>query len=376
MRRIDERLNLSASAAPRLDTSNLRAPAEAQAALTAVHQAHAAAGVETEAAADGVQALDGAPVHATLLKPGIGLGYATLDTIQDQDVAFVMTDHGLATITSGAQGYLVKSDVPMDAALAKILGFNAPGAAFADIMTSMAQLSPTAASDSFDHGHEYGWDIKGGAAGDTVTGSQHNDFLHGLAGNDSLDGAAGDDIVWAGTGADTMFGAEGDDQLMGGVGNDSMDGGLDSDLLFAGSGIDTLQGGDGDDLLLGMAGKDSLVGGAGADMLVGGADGDVLTGLDGADIFLFAQGDSGVGDAAQDRITDFAIGEDRLDLTSFREALHLVEAFGHHAYELVMTDRPDGTLIQIDLNGDGVSDQEIVVVTTDHAQLSSGDLVI
>lgn len=377
MSRIDERLNLAASAAPRLDGDSGQrdpdpAPAQEIIQASAVAEAKARDGGGGGGGGGGDN-----PIHKTLALPGIGLGYGSLDALQDQDMAFVMTDHGLTTITSGAQGYLVKSDVPMDATLAKILGFIAEGHGFADVPAAMARLSPTPAADAFDHGHTYGWDIKGGTLGDTVAGSQHDDLMHGLAGNDSLNGSAGDDIAWGGAGNDTLLGSEGDDQLWGGAGIDSLDGGMGDDFLFAGSGADTLLGGDGRDVLLGGIGNNALDGGAGDDLLVGGGNADKLTGGEGADTFLFAEGDSGVGDSAQDKVLDFTIGEDKLDLTGFTKSLHLVSEFHHHAYELVISDNADGTtLLQIDLNGDGVSDQEILVTSTSGEHIGAGDLVV
>jgi hypothetical protein len=376
MRIIDERLNLAATAAPRLEPGSGRAEADAPALEALISPQHGPAAPDPEAATSARTAA-ASGVHTTLALPGVGLGYASLDALQDQDVAFVMTAQGLTTITSGAEGYLVKSGVPMDAALAKILSYDHAGDAFADVSASFGDLTKVAAADAFDRGHEDGWDIMGGSTGDTVTASQHNDLIHGLAGSDKLDGSAGDDIVWGGAGNDSLLGSEGNDQLWGGAGNDSVDGGLGDDFLFAGSGADTLAGGDGNDLMLGGLGVDSLTGGAGDDVLVGGASGDNLTGGDGADVFLFAEGDSGVGGSNEDTVTDFARGEDKLDLTSFTRALHVVDAFGHHAYELVIADQADGTtLLQIDLNGDGTSDQEILVTTTDHSHLDASDLVV
>lgn len=376
MRRIDERLDLSASAAPRLDTaSGQQADAGSDAVQPLLQSAHATGDLGADAR-DGAGSFD-TPVHTTLALPGIGLGYASLDALEDQDVAFVMTAQGLTVITSGAQGYLVKTDVPMDAALSKILGFDPASGAFAEVSAVFGDLARTTASAGFDRGHHGGWDIMGGSGADTVTGGEQNDIIHGLAGSDSLGGGAGDDIVWGGAGNDTISGSEGSDQLWGGLGNDSMDGGLGGDFLFAGSGADTLAGGDGNDLLLGGIGNDSMTGGAGDDVLVGGGNADNLTGGDGADIFIFAEGDSGVGNSSEDKVTDFTRGEDQLDLTSFTRPLHIVDGFDHHGYELVITDNTDGTtLLQIDLNGDGVSDQEILVTTTDHSHIDSTDLVV
>ena len=70
--------------------------------------------------------------------------------------------------------------------------------------------------------------------------------------------------------------------------------------LIGTSGFDILQGRDGQDILSGGGGDDILQDGAGSDVLAGGI---------GADIFLLSS------DGAQDTITDFEPGVDRLDLS-------------------------------------------------------------
>lgn len=79
----------------------------------------------------------------------------------------------------------------------------------------------------------------------------------------------------------------------------------------AGAGGGRLAGGDGDDVLAGGGGADRLEGGAGADILLDGGGADTLRGGAGADVFVFVQ------DGATDRIVDFTLGEDRLDLSGF-----------------------------------------------------------
>ena len=76
------------------------------------------------------------------------------------------------------------------------------------------------------------------------------------------------------------------------------------DLLIGMSGHnDTLSSGDGNDFLYGMGGDDSLDGGSGDDQITTGIGEDVV-------VFDFDPED-------HDTITDFTIGEDKIDLTSF-----------------------------------------------------------
>nr|WP_279381322.1 type I secretion C-terminal target domain-containing protein [Vibrio cholerae] len=94
-----------------------------------------------------------------------------------------------------------------------------------------------------------------------------------------------------------------DDQLFGGEGND---------ILFGQGGNDRLDGGVGKDTLYGGSGNDTLIGGEGNDILIGGLGNDILTGGSGEDIFKWVDGDL---DGSRDRITDFKIGEDKIDLS-------------------------------------------------------------
>lgn len=71
-------------------------------------------------------------------------------------------------------------------------------------------------------------------------------------------------------------------------------------LLQGTAGVDILQGHDGDDVITADAGNDILRDGAGVDVLSGGS---------GADLFILSA------DGQTDTITDFTVGEDKLDLS-------------------------------------------------------------
>lgn len=77
---------------------------------------------------------------------------------------------------------------------------------------------------------------------------------------------------------------------------------------------DTLTGDAGRNLLNGLAGNDSLSGGQGEDQLNGGAGSDILTGGPDADLFVVQYGQSL--SSAPDRLIDFSLGSDRIDLLS------------------------------------------------------------
>ncbi|CAN5907001.1 hypothetical protein BH11PSE3_BH11PSE3_21750 [soil metagenome] len=147
--------------------------------------------------------------------------------------------------------------------------------------------------------------LSGEADDDMLWGEGGNDILLGGAGADMIDGGVGNDVADGGAGDDLVLGGEGDDQLAGGDGDDRLAGSAGQDTLFGGAGNDRLSGGDGDDQLAGEAGDDTLDGGAGADVLTGGS---------GADAFVFRPG------SGADRITDFAIDEDWIDLVDIELA--------------------------------------------------------
>ncbi|OOF19178.1 hypothetical protein BZJ17_15520 [Salinivibrio sp. IB574] len=100
------------------------------------------------------------------------------------------------------------------------------------------------------------------------------------------------------------------------IDDQTLEGGYQSEILAAGAGDDTLIGHAGDDSLLGNHGDDTLDGGLGDDLLIGGKGDDTLTGGLGSDTFAFLNGDQGsVGAEAVDRITDFDVQKDTLDLS-------------------------------------------------------------
>lgn len=158
------------------------------------------------------------------------------------------------------------------------------------------------------------------------------DTVHGLGGNDRLDGGAGADTLYGGAGNDRYFvdnvgdvvsetaagggDAGGRDRVdssvsftlgefvesltLTGAGAIDGTGNAAANRILGNDAANRLSGGDGGDILLGGGGDDVLEGGAGADILTGGA---------GADLFVLATG-------ARDRITDFASGVDRIELSA------------------------------------------------------------
>ncbi|OED61137.1 hypothetical protein A165_16815 [Vibrio tasmaniensis ZS-17] len=152
------------------------------------------------------------------------------------------------------------------------------------------------------------------------------------------------DVGQGGAGNDVILGESGIDLISGGSGNDYLDGGSENDYIRAGSGNDIVIGGAGDDHLRGEDGNDILIGGLGDD---------ILTGDDGDDLFQWVdqpfQGDV-------DTITDFALGEDHLDVSQLLPA------------ENTMSDLLDHIKIEKVDNGGG--DKDLVITISEDASNS------
>jgi VCBS repeat-containing protein len=194
----------------------------------------------------------------------------------------------------------------------------------------------------------------------TGTGNSGDNLIVGFGeDNQTLLGLGGNDVIYGGNGADYLVGGTGNDYVDGGAGNDILDGagdsaGLDTfaggagDDIYgvynsatmivenAGEGTDTVwtavnytltnevenlflvgnltgTGNSGNNLIIGYGVGDNMInGGAGADTIDGGAGTDVISGGTGADIFTFVFTQSTA--TATDRITDFEIGTDKLDI--------------------------------------------------------------
>lgn len=110
---------------------------------------------------------------------------------------------------------------------------------------------------------------------------------------DLLDGGASDDRIFGAGGDDVLRGRQGNDELHGGRGHDELRGGTGQDLLDGGSGSDDLRGHRGDDVIAGGRGRDHYWGGSGSDTFIVGAD------------------------SGRDRIHDFTVGTDWIDLSAF-----------------------------------------------------------
>ncbi len=181
----------------------------------------------------------------------------------------------------------------------------------------------------------------------TWTGNSGNDWIYAGNGIQTLNGNAGDDVLVAGNGTQSLYGGSGDDTLIAGYGNQTLDGGsgndtvdfshlvgklvIDQDLYTAtlldpnsgavlytyiaksfNSLIGTNYGND----VHGQANTaNTYVFGAGNDRYYSENGGDTVTGGLGVDTYSWMKKYVAVGHV--DTITDFHIGEDRLDMSDF-----------------------------------------------------------
>jgi serralysin len=262
--------------------------------------------------------------------------------------------------------------------------------------------------------------IDGFAGDDEISGRGGNDFIDGGLGGDVIRGGEGDDQLYGdfdpesdqefGGGNDTLFGEAGNDFLFGGVGTDTLDGGagIDTarvdfraaasgvtfafssnqavltstgtvtfksieaveivgsnhdDALTGGSSGDFLDGGGGNDRLKGGGGNDFLDGFVGDDTIIGDGGGDQLFGGAGNDRFVYHSLDDSRGGSV-DNIRDLESG-DIIDLSDIdanqnaagNQAFTFIgdAAFSNGAGEL----RATATVVQGDVNGDGIADFQI-----------------
>jgi Ca2+-binding RTX toxin-like protein len=166
--------------------------------------------------------------------------------------------------------------------------------------------------------------VQGNQGNDEVNLGAGNDTGYGGQGDDQVDGGEGNDLLFGDLGNDTVNGGLGADNVSGGQGNDSVSGGDGNDTVSGNQGNDTVDGGSGDDRIYGGQGNDSVIGGEGNDTLSGDAGNDTVTGGSGADVFRFEyfvqQGELqtaeevGANPLGVDTITDFAPGEDKIQL--------------------------------------------------------------
>lgn len=131
----------------------------------------------------------------------------------------------------------------------------------------------------------------------------------------------------------------------GGSGRDDLRGSAFADVFDGGADQDVLRSGDGDDILIGGGGRDVLIGGAGAD--------------------VFVYRDASDSDEVFDVITDFASGEDRVDLSVLSAGVFVLSTdglIGDGTASLYADEKANtNNYINVDIDGDGFRDMLILL---------------
>lgn len=309
----------------------------------------------------------GAAVSLDLNKADAGVD---TDTAAIQLLTQIATDPAWAAVTSFDPKTETLKIAAADAASAHIgTGISFEAAFGAAALTLPLDLkSVTTSNVTFADGSVL-------VVGDNKVGSLRDDSANNIdIARDFSSAESKDNQVLGLGGNDKIWGGSGNDKLLGGEGNDKLDGRTGSDQLFGGNGNDRLHGGDGNDRLDGGNGRDVLSGGNGQDFLTGGA---------GRDVFDFdSMWETGKTATTREVITDFAQGQDKIDLSGIDantqrrgdQHFHFVgeAGFSGKAGELhfVITDEAemvnDRTLVEGDVNGDRIADFQIEVTGLHH----------
>ena len=193
----------------------------------------------------------------------------------------------------------------------------------------------------------------GNSLHNTITGNSGNNTLNGGDGIDTLIGGLGNDVYVVDTTTDTIIekANEGTDTVKSSV-TYTLGDNLENLTL---TGVAAING-------TGNANNNTLTGNSGNNTLNGGLGADTLTGGTGSDTFVFQFGQSPV--LGADRITDFAIGTDKIDLlTSLGVAMKAPTAFTRAADSTATTLINMANSVFIDANG-GLSDNQALGVNS------------
>jgi len=197
--------------------------------------------------------------------------------------------------------------------------------------------------------------------GDLITISTNiNSTLNAGGGDDVVIGSSNGETVNGGSGDDALYGMGGNDTLYGGTGVDFLDGGDGNDILYGEDGNDFLLGGAGNDTLYGGNGNDVLLGGTGDDKLYGGVGNDILTGGAGADTYFFSdRGSSNV-----DTITDYVVGQDKIDLSGLLDSIQGTIADNKVGNYIEIEHSGSNAILRVDTQGNGNfgSNQQVAIL--------------
>lgn len=237
-----------------------------------------------------------------------------------------------------------------------------------------------------------------GPSGSAINGTSGRDTLSGTSGDDTINGLGGNDLFLAGStgGADIMDGGAGSDSIefknaatsavvVDYVAGTISGGSAGGTISF--TSIERLVAGNFNDSLSGNAAAQNLTGQGGADTLAGAGGVDTLWGGGGNDFFVFRE----MGSANADRVSDFASGQDELQLDdSAFSAIGAMGNFtagdgrfwaaagatsGHDAGDRVVYNTSTGSLYY-DADGSGGGAAQLVATITGHPAVAATDIAV
>jgi Ca2+-binding RTX toxin-like protein len=244
--------------------------------------------------------------------------------------------------------------------------------------------------------------ITGSAFGDILVGNSLDNVINGGDGIDNISGGLGNDTLLGGNGNDTLDGGNGDDTLDGGLGNDTLIGGSGNDTYIVdavgdivrevsslATEIDTIKSSVNNTLVLnvekliltgssningtGNTLDNTITGNSGNNILDGGAGKDTLSGGAGADTFVFQFGQSLI--SGVDRITDFTIGTDKIDLrTQTGSAMNAPTSFTRASNSTATSLTSLMNQVFIDANGATAGNQALGTNSATVVQVTSGGI--
>lgn len=247
--------------------------------------------------------------------------------------------------------------------------------------------------------------IKLGAGNDKYIGQGFGSFASDRA--DTVHGGGGDDMIVVTTFKSFYFGDAGNDRFfsfgqqntfVGGSGNDTISyeprddkpsrGGVTVDLAVgkAQTGANQFETLSSIENVIGTASNDRIAGTSGANVLEAGRGFDEMTGRGGADRFVFRSvQDAVASNEATDLIMDFSAAQgDRIDLRPIdaqarvtgNQAFTFIGAaeFGGRQGQLRAERLQDGTLLELDVNGDGRADMHIGLLNV--ASINAGAFLL
>lgn len=233
---------------------------------------------------------------------------------------------------------------------------------------------------------------------DILRGDDTSDLIQAFGGDDIIEGRGGGDAINGGSGINTASyesSPQGVDVDLSRGHGEQVGGDAQGDILQS---VQNLIGSTHGDLLVGDGNANRIEGGAGSDEITGGGGRDVLRGGTGADFFTYRFASDSVGTFNQrDVIEDFQRDDPSHRVLGDTIDLHAVDAnanrggnqdfafIGDAAFtaagqvRVIQGQDVEGhsfSLVQAEVNGDGVADFALTVFTNDSTLLNATDFLL